>query len=298
MYVVEVGIMIEKKPIVRSRLRGYLGKQYYTYKRYVKWILKSKNFSAWRSDKELKYEIFSHKTPLLRKLNNVDMQLQYNKITNLQLAIDKINGIIIKPGEIFSYWKLIGKPTYKKGYVDGLILNPDGSFKAGEAGGLCQLSNMIYWITLHTQLKVIERYRHSHDIFPDAKRTQPFGSGATCVYNYLDLQIYNDSKVDYQLNLTINDEFLRGEWRSNEKGRYTYEIYEKEHFLTTGWWGGYIRNNVINRRVFNMFGEEVEDEFVTENHAIMMYEPFLEGNSNTVEEVAAGVVTQDRNDSY
>ncbi|WBW96768.1 VanW family protein [Oceanirhabdus sp. W0125-5] len=287
--------MIEKKPIVRSKVRAYLGKQYYTYKRYVKWIFNRKKFSKDRSEKKLEYKIFSHKTPVLRKLKDVDMQLQYNKITNLKLAIDKIDGIIIKPGETFSYWRLIGKPTYRKGYVDGLILNPDGSFKAGEAGGLCQLSNMIYWITLHTPLKVVERYRHSHDIFPDTNRTQPFGSGATCVYNYLDLQIHNDSEVDYQLNLTINDEFLYGEWRSNEEGRYKYEIYEKEHFLTTGWWGGYIRNNVINRRVFNMFGEEIDDEFVTENHAIMMYEPFLKESSRVVEEVAVGQATDLKN---
>ena len=44
-------------------------------------------------------------------------------------------------------------------------------------GGLCQLSNLIFWMTLHTPLTVTERYRHSHDVFPDANRTQPFGSG-------------------------------------------------------------------------------------------------------------------------
>ena len=64
-----------------------------------------------------------------------------------------------------------------------------GSFQTGIGGGLCQLSNLIYWMTLHTPLTVTERYRHSFDVFPDSRRTQPFGSGATCSYNYLDLQI-------------------------------------------------------------------------------------------------------------
>ena len=44
-------------------------------------------------------------------------------------------------------------------------------------GGLCQLSNLIYWMTLHTPLTITERYRHSYDVFPDSNRTQPFGSG-------------------------------------------------------------------------------------------------------------------------
>ncbi|WP_170949417.1 hypothetical protein [Ureibacillus acetophenoni] len=41
-------------------------------------------------------------------------------------------------------------------------------------------------------------------------------------------------------------------------------------------WGSYIRHNKINRRVYNLNGEFLDDEFVTENHALMMYEPFLE----------------------
>ena len=44
------------------------------------------------------------------------------------------------------------------------------------------------------------------------------------------------------------------------------------------YWGGYIRHNLIFRRVFNIDGDLIDDQYVTENHAIMMYQPFLEGN--------------------
>ncbi len=119
------------------------------------------------------------------------MWMQYNKIVNLKIAVEKLNGIILFPGETFSYWKLIGKPTRGgKGYVEGMTLFY-GGFKPGIGGGLCQLSNLIYWMALHTPLVVTERHRHSYDVFPDSNRTQPFGSGATCVYNYRDLQIFN-----------------------------------------------------------------------------------------------------------
>lgn len=53
------------------------------------------------------------------------------------------------------------------------------------------MTNLIYWMTLHTPLTVAKRWRHGFDVFPDANRTQPFGSGATCSWPILDLQIVN-----------------------------------------------------------------------------------------------------------
>jgi len=255
----------------------YLGKRFYTVLRYTQWYLGGIKFATYITDKRLAYTAFSHKSPLIRRLRNVDMRLQYNKVNNLMIAVKRINGLVIKPGETFSYWKLIGKPTYRKGYMDGLVLNPDGTFSAGVGGGLCQLSNLIYWMTLHTQLSVTERYRHSHDIFPDANRTQPFGSGATCVYNYKDLQIYNGTDMEYQLVVFLTEDSLAGEWRTQVPLPYRYEVYEKEHFITSTFWGGYIRNNTIFRRIYNRDNELIDDEFITENHAIMMYQPLLQG---------------------
>lgn len=267
---------IPNKPIKRSKLRLLLGKKYYMYKRYIQWIFLRKDYSREKFNTQLNYEVYRHKTPLLRELKGVDMQLQYNKITNLRLAIKRVNGVIIKPKETFSYWRLIGKPSYKKGYKDGLVLRGDGTFEAGVGGGLCQLSNLIYWITLHTPLHVTERYRHSHDIFPDSNRTQPFGSGATCVYNYFDLQIYNPTDKTFQLILYIDDGMLNGQWRCNEEIYFNYEIYEKEHRITPTFWGKYMRSNSIFRRIYDGQKNFIKEEFIAENHAIMMYEPLIE----------------------
>lgn len=265
---------IEKKHIKRSKIRLFLGKVYYSAKRYKQWYLSGKNYAKDIVKEEHPYIIFKHSTPLIRKLKDVDMKLQYNKITNLRLAVKKLNGIVIKPGEIFSYWKLIGKTSYKKGYLDGLVLCSDGTFKAGVGGGLCQLSNLIYWMTLHSALSVTERHRHSHDIFPDVNRIQPFGTGATCSYNSLDLQIYNGTGKNYQLIVYLTNEKLVGEWRSSEPAINKYEVYEKEHSITPGLFGGYIRNNVIHRKIYDNIGL-IKDEYVTENHAYMTYNPYL-----------------------
>lgn len=266
---------MDLKPKKRTRLRLIIGKLYFTYKRYLFWLFGRIKFSRYKSNDLLPYIYFAHKTPLLRQLKDVNMYLQYNKITNLKIAVERLNNIIIQPGETFSYWKLIGKPTRRKGYKDGMILF-SGNYKAGIGGGLCQLSNLIFWMTLHTPLTVVERYRHSYDVFPDSNRTQPFGSGSTCVYNYRDLMIKNETHETFQLCLNVGDKYLYGEWRSFYKPIYIYEVYEKEHKMQSEFWGGYTRHNILYRKKYDFENNLLDDEYMIENHAIMMYTPFLE----------------------
>jgi vancomycin resistance protein VanW len=267
-----------QRPLKRSALRIYFGKLYYQLKRYIEWYTDDKAYAKQKEETKLKHVIFTHKTPLLRQLKDVDMWLQHNKVTNLAIAAKNLNEIILKPGQTFSYWRLIGKTNKRKGYVDGMVLHY-GNVTTGTGGGLCQLSNLIYWMTLHTPLHVTERYRHSYDVFPDSKRSQPFGSGATCAYNYLDLQIKNNTDHTYQLVIYLTETDLVGEWRSDVPIIHKYKVYEKEHWITQEYWGGYARHNKIYRKVFNLNNDLINDEWITENHALMMYEPFLTDGS-------------------
>lgn len=265
------------KPIKRSKIRLIAGKIYYSLARYILWFSGKFKFADNRSEKNLECVYFSHKTPLLRELKDVDMQYQYNKIINLKLAVNKLDGIVIRPGETFSYWKLIGKPSAKKGYVPGMVLYC-GTFTMGIGGGLCQLSNLIYWMTLHTPLTVVERYRHSFDVFPDYNRTQPFGSGATCVFPYRDLMIRNDTDECFQLKVKVGKFYLEGSWLSNSKPIYKYEILEKNHQFKSEFWGGFSRHNELYRRRYSIDGILMDEEYITQNHALMMYSPFLESS--------------------
>ncbi|OWA35540.1 vancomycin resistance protein [Saccharibacillus sp. O16] len=266
------------QPIRRSAARLMAGRAYYTGRRYADWLLGGRKYAAQHADQSLPYRVFDHRTLLLRRLRDVDMQLQVNKVTNLRIAAKRLDGLILRPGETFSYWKTIGRPTRRKGYLDGMVLHY-GGFKSGTGGGLCQMSNLIYWMTLHTPLEVTERHRHSYDVFPDSNRTQPFGSGATCSYNYLDLQIYNPTSQDYQLRVHVGEEDLIGEWRCDLPPIHRYEIYEQDHRMTQEYWGGYVRENVIRRRMFSLDGELLDDQEITRNRALMMYTPFLQEGS-------------------
>jgi vancomycin resistance protein VanW len=263
------------RPMRRSALRLKLGKLYYGLLRYLLWLKLRRSFAAVRQAESLPYRSFAHRTPLVRKLRNVDLWMQENKTVNLRLAAARMDGLILRPGEIFSYWRLIGRPSRRKGYLPGMILR-NGSFYAGTGGGLCQLSNLIYWMTLHTPLRVIERHRHGYDVFPDADRTQPFGSGATCFYPYGDLMIRNDTTQTYQLRVRVGEAFLEGEWRVSEEPRERFAVVERGHEFRGEYWGGYTRHNQLYRQRFDLEGNLLEETLAAENSAVAMYAPLLE----------------------
>ena len=197
----------------RSFLRVRLGMAYYSTLRHWLWWRWRKHFASRHSISQYKeaaeafpYVAASHRTPLRRNLSPEDTALQEGKVVNLKLATSRLNGVVVEPGKVFSFWRLIGNPTSRKGYQQGMVLL-NGRPSSAVGGGLCALSNLVYWLTLHTPLTVVERYRHSYDVFPDSNRTQPFGSGATCLYNYRDLMIRNSTSQPYLLSVWTDHHF-------------------------------------------------------------------------------------------
>lgn len=263
-----------RPPAVRSPLRRRLGRWFYICKRWLRWVFGPEKLAR-QTAKPLAFSLFRHETPLLRQLKNVDMHLQHNKITNLRLAAERLDGLVVQPGETFSFWRLVGRPTARRGFLPGLVLE-NGRIGTGTGGGLCQMGNLIYWMALHTPLTVAERWRHSYDVFPDENRTLPFGSGATLAYNYIDLQLRNDTDAPFQLHVWLSETHLHGEIRAAHEPQFRFEVVENEHFIRHEIWGGYSRHNRIARRKFDLkTGQLLAEEPVAENHALMMYQPFL-----------------------
>ncbi len=234
--------------------------------------LKGYKFSKTKNDSELPFRIFKHKSLLIRKLGDTDIQLQYNKITNLKLASSKINKIIIKPGETFSFWSLVGNISKEDGYKDGVVLL-NGEAKTGTGGGLCQLGNLLYWMFLHTELITKERYRHSYDPFPDYGRVIPFGTGATLMNGIIDLKVYNNSDITYQVIVYLDDEYIRGEIRASNIPKYSYSIYEKDHRFIRKLNGKVYRQNKIYKKIIDRnTGKHLNDELLFENDCLVKYE--------------------------
>ena len=88
-----------------------------TFLRNVKDFLSREKIAKEKSEELLPNVVKSHSSILVRKLEGVDIRLQENKVTNIRLAAEKINGIIIKPGETFSFWKTVNNSIRLQGRV-------------------------------------------------------------------------------------------------------------------------------------------------------------------------------------
>ena len=241
-------------------------------KRHLKDFIHKIRFARERTTDNLPVVIYRHNSLIRRRLGNVNMQLQENKATNLALAVKNIDGLLIRPGETFSVWKQIGRTTERKGYKEGLVI-AKGAPGQGIGGGLCQLSNLIHWMVLHSDLTIAEHHHHDAlDLFPDYGRQIPFGTGTSISYNYIDYRVRNDTNNTYQLRLWVDGEYLRGELRAVDPQPHTFHIHtENEYFSREG--DVIYRNGQVFRDTIDATtGNVIESQLIRTNHARVMYE--------------------------
>lgn len=132
-----------------------------------------------------------------------------NKLHNIKLAVAKIHHLIIEPGQVFSFWKLVGNPSEKNGYQKSRSI-VNGELEAAVGGGLCQLSGLIYFLAIKTGMEITERHAHSIDIYADDERFTPLGSDATVAYGYKDLRFKNPFQFPVQLQFALAEQTLTG----------------------------------------------------------------------------------------
>lgn len=269
------------KPLVRSQWRRWLGREYYIVRRHLSDLCTSPRWASRASIRPSQlYTLMEHRSVILRPLRDVEMYLQENKRTNLRLAIEQLDGLVIRPGETFSVWRHVGRPTARKGYLEGLVLS-QGQICKGIGGGLCQLGNLLFWLFAHSPLTIVERHRHTFDVFPDVNRTIPFGAGATLSYNYIDLRATNQTEHTLVLDLWLDDTYLYGRLSIDSPIDYEYRVEERDHRIVSQPWGGYTRHNRIYQVCRYRDGSTAE-RLLVENHAIMMYTPILEASTSSV----------------
>ncbi len=211
----------------------------------------------------------SHRSPLQRTPGEVSAALQRSKEQNVAIAARNLDRLIVRPFEIFSYHRTVGRPSRLRGFRSGLELH-DGKLSRGVGGGCCQVSNMLYLLALRSGMKITERFRHGADLFPDHGRTVPFGCGATIFYNYADLRFENPLPQPIVLRLRLEDQHLVGEFWTDANPGWTAEIYEAGHNRSRDR-GVWIRENWIRRRFVRSDGSVLLDQEVAHNRARILY---------------------------
>lgn len=240
-------------------------------KRHIKNLFSKETYARTISGDKLPNIVSTHSSNLIKKGKDIDVTLQENKAVNIKLASSKISGLVIYPGEVFSFWRTVGSTTKRKGYKDGRVL-VNKKLTAGIGGGLCNLVNTIHCLVLHSPLDVIEFHSHSDALAPDNGKRIPFSSGTSVNYNYIDYQVKNNTGQPMQLLLWCDDEKLYGELRSEQALAQQYELLEEGHHFHKEGEKYYRISKIYKLTLDKASGELLDKKLVLDNHSEVMYD--------------------------
>jgi vancomycin resistance protein VanW len=128
---------------------------------------------------------------------------------NLGLTVAALDGIVVRPGEILSFWRRVRRPTKRAGYVEAAALK--GGLLVEDVGGsICLTSTVIYNVGLLSGLTVLERYCHSVDTYGE-NRYFELGRDAAVEFPYRDLRLRNDLGVALLVRASSSDDSVSAE---------------------------------------------------------------------------------------
>ena len=166
----------------------------------------NRNLKTFQISDELRNQpiIASSKSELWTETDAAEKFLSAGKIQNLRLAVRKFNGLVIPAGEVFSFWKHIGRATRLKGFVVGRELR-EGCIIPNVGGGLCQISNAFYDAALKANFEIIERHAHTQIV---QSSLAEIGRDATVFWNYIDLRFRASKAFRIEAKLTAENLFV------------------------------------------------------------------------------------------
>jgi vancomycin resistance protein VanW len=180
-------------------------------------------YSSTQGQELLPYKLFEAKSLLYNYETGFDMVYQENKVFNLKLAAATLDKVLIRPGETFSFWRFVRHADKTEPYREGLIVK-DGQLVTVAGGGMCQMSNLLFWVFLHSPLSVVERHTHALKDFPPPPSEEPEGVDATVTEGWLDLKVRNDTDLTFQIHLDFDQQYIIGSLLTDENLPYVYEI--------------------------------------------------------------------------
>lgn len=139
-----------------------------------------------------------------------------NRTFNIGLGATKLNDILVKPGEEFSFVSLIGEIDGEHGYLPELVIKNNKTIPE-YGGGLCQVSTTLFRAAVNSGLKITERYPHA---FP-VRYYNPQGFDATVYPPHPDLRFLNDTPNNILIQSKIKGTQLIFEIYGTDDGRQT-----------------------------------------------------------------------------
>jgi|GEM_PF-2071295 len=142
-----------------------------------------------------------------------------NRVANLKIAAERMDNVIIRPGQTFSFNRFVGERTLEAGFKKApVIIN--GRLVDGIAGGICQVTSTLYNSILLADLKIEKRYPHS--IYDPEWAYTPPGFDAAVAYPYKDLVFTNNKPYNILIRFIFDRDKITSEIMGRE--RLPYEV--------------------------------------------------------------------------
>ena len=137
-----------------------------------------------------------------------------NRRHNIRVGADKLNGILIKPGEEFSLVNSIGEVNAEAGYLPELVIKENKTIPE-YGGGLCQIATTAFRVAVNGGLDITERQSHSYAV----SYYNPQGTDATIYIPHPDLRFINDTPAYILLQTKVEGNLLTFEFYGVSDGR-------------------------------------------------------------------------------
>ena len=242
-------------------------------KRRLAWLRSTTPWARARESSSLAHRVKAHNSLLMRELSEAEMHLQRNKVTNLRLAAARVDRILIRPGETFSFNKFVGNCTRRKGYVEGMRLsNGEARRRASVAGSASSPTCCTGW-SLHTPLTVSNAPSTASTRSPTRVGCCPGASAPR-----------SSTTTSTSRSATTPTRPSRSSWRwatatsrancaPTRRCAHSYKVFARdEQFLESG--DDVFRRNEIWRTVIDRrTGQAVAEELLKRNCALVRYHP-------------------------
>lgn len=130
-----------------------------------------------------------------------------SRIYNVELAASRINGVLVPPGEVFSFAKAVGDVSSFTGYQQAYVIE-NGKTVLGDGGGVCQVSTTLFRAALNAGLPIIERHAHAYRV-GYYEEDGPPGIDATVYVPSIDLKFKNDTDHSILIQTAVDPQALR-----------------------------------------------------------------------------------------
>ncbi len=142
-----------------------------------------------------------------------------NRILNINVAVKQFDGILIKPGEEFSFVKTLGEVDGEHGYFPELVIKGDKT-EPDFGGGICQVSTTAFRAAIYSGLKITARTNHAYPV----SYYNPQGMDATVYVPRPDLKFINNTPGYILIQVKIAGTVLTFDFYGTSDGRRTNVI--------------------------------------------------------------------------